>query len=93
MSAGYVKFATEHNALFNLMIDRPDKFTGEPEWLEATQNPRKILDKFCSKTRLAFILLDSIAVAELDFCQLFTDGAMHLLGLVGRRGVQGSSQI
>lgn len=49
MSLGYVKFATEHNALFNLMIDRPDKFTGEPDWLEATQNSNKIFRKICTQ--------------------------------------------
>jgi AcrR family transcriptional regulator len=29
MSLGYIRFATEHNALFNLIFDRPDKFTGD----------------------------------------------------------------
>lgn len=44
-SLGYIKFATEHNALFNLMIDSPDKFTGEPDWQKATTNSRDILTK------------------------------------------------
>lgn len=48
MSLGYIKFATEHNALFNLMIDIPDKFTSEPEWQNATLNSRKILTETSS---------------------------------------------
>lgn len=48
MSLGYIKFATEHNALFNLMIDTPDKFTDELDWQNATLNSREILAEISS---------------------------------------------
>lgn len=49
MSLGYIKFATEHNALFNLMIDTPEKFTGELNWQDATLNSGKILAEISSQ--------------------------------------------
>lgn len=49
LSLGYLKFATEHNALFNLIFDRPDKFTGDPEWQQAAQSARQVLNDVSAK--------------------------------------------
>lgn len=46
---GYLGFATEHNALFNLIFDRPDKFTGDPEWRQAAQTARQVLNDVSAK--------------------------------------------
>lgn len=43
MSLGYIKFATLHNALFNLMIDSPDKFSEDYDWQDATKASNSIL--------------------------------------------------
>lgn len=43
MSLGYIRFATEHNALFNLIFDNPDKFDADPEWQAAAISARKVL--------------------------------------------------
>lgn len=44
MSHGYVKFATEHNALFNLVFDRPDRFEQNEEWSKASSSARQVLN-------------------------------------------------
>lgn len=44
MSLGYIKFATEHNAMFNLIFDRQDKFNHTPEWVEAGTRARQVLN-------------------------------------------------
>ena len=49
MSLGYIKFATEHNALFNLIFDRPDKFAGDQEWQQAAQSARQVLNDVSSE--------------------------------------------
>lgn len=45
---GYIRFATEHNALFNLVFDSPDKFTRTPEWSEAAASARQVLNDVSS---------------------------------------------
>lgn len=45
MVFGYVKFATEHNAMFNLIFDSPDKFIHSPEWDEAGTRARQVLSE------------------------------------------------
>lgn len=49
MTLGYIRFATEHNGLFNLMIDTPDKFSDDTDWKESTKESREILDGISSK--------------------------------------------
>lgn len=49
MSVGYVGFATEHNAMFNLIFDSPDKFIHTPEWVEAGTRARQVLNDMSSK--------------------------------------------
>ena len=44
MCLGYIKFATEHNALFNLIFDRPGMFTQTDEWKQAGGSARKVLN-------------------------------------------------
>lgn len=44
MSLGYIKFATEHNALFNLIFDRPDMFTQDAEWKKSSTSARQVLN-------------------------------------------------
>ena len=44
MSLGYIRFATEHNALFNLIFDRPDKFIQNEDWARASASARKVLN-------------------------------------------------
>lgn len=48
MALGYVKFATEHNAMFNLIFDSPDKFIHNPEWVEAGASARQVLSEVSS---------------------------------------------
>lgn len=48
ISLGYIKFATEHNAMFNLIFDSPDKFFHTPEWVEAGARARKVLNDISS---------------------------------------------
>ena len=45
---GYIRFATEHSALFNLMFAHPDTFPEDPERLQAAAAARKILTDACS---------------------------------------------
>lgn len=49
MCQGYIKFATEQNALFNLVFDKPDKPITDPEWMEAAASARKVLDEISSQ--------------------------------------------
>lgn len=48
MSLGYVRFATEHNAMFNLIFDSPDKFVHTSEWVEAGARARQVLNDMSS---------------------------------------------
>lgn len=48
MGRGYLKFATEHNAMFNLIFDKPEKFIHDPEWIEAATNARDVLNDVSS---------------------------------------------
>ena len=41
---GYIRFATEHNALFNLIFDSPDKFIQNDEWTKASASARQVLN-------------------------------------------------
>lgn len=41
---GYIRFATEHNALFNLIFDSPDKFINDAEWIKASASARQVLN-------------------------------------------------
>ena len=41
---GYIRFATEHNALFNLIFDSPDKFIHNDEWTKASTSARQVLN-------------------------------------------------
>ena len=41
---GYIKFATTHNALFNLIFDSPDKFIPTDEWQQAGGSARQVLN-------------------------------------------------
>lgn len=43
MSRGYLRFAKDHPALFNLIFDNPDNFADHPEWREASQSARQVL--------------------------------------------------
>ena len=45
MSIGYIRFATKHNALFNLMFDRPEKFVQNAEWVRASTSARQVLNE------------------------------------------------
>lgn len=49
MVRGYVRFSTQHNALFNLMLDRPDKFIQCKEWEDARTTSRQILKDVASQ--------------------------------------------
>jgi len=46
---GYIRFATEHNALFNLIFDSPDKFTHDAEWTKASTSARQVLNDTSSQ--------------------------------------------
>jgi hypothetical protein len=46
---GYVNFATNHNALFNLIFDRPEMFTNDPEFTEASRSARQVLNDTSSQ--------------------------------------------
>jgi len=41
---GYIKFATEHNALFNLIFDNPNNFIRDEEWNKASTSARQVLN-------------------------------------------------
>lgn len=41
---GYIRFGTEHNALFNLIFDSPDKFIHNDEWIKASTSARQVLN-------------------------------------------------
>lgn len=43
MVRGYVRFSIEHNAMFNLIVDRPENFVQSTEWLSTRAKSRKIL--------------------------------------------------
>lgn len=45
---GYIRFATEHNALYNLIFDNPAKFIHNPEWVEASTSARQVLNDVSS---------------------------------------------
>lgn len=45
---GYIRFATEHNALFNLIFDNPEKFIRNPEWVKASTSARQVLNDVSS---------------------------------------------
>jgi AcrR family transcriptional regulator len=47
MCQGYLRFATEHEALFNLIFSHPDSFPHNPERLEAVASARQILTDTC----------------------------------------------
>lgn len=44
MCIGYVKFATKHNALFNLIFDRPDMFIQNDDWKRSGGSARQVLN-------------------------------------------------
>lgn len=48
MGQGYVKFSTEHNAMFNLIFDKPEKCTHDPDWVEAATSARNVLNDVSS---------------------------------------------
>ena len=48
MCKGYVRFATEHNALFNLIFDNPNNFIRDDEWFHASSSARKVLNDMSS---------------------------------------------
>lgn len=41
---GFIRFATEHNALFNLIFDRPERFIQDEEWTKASTSARQVLN-------------------------------------------------
>lgn len=45
---GYIRFATEHNALFNLIFDSPEKFIRDEEWIRASSSARQVLNDMAS---------------------------------------------
>ena len=49
LSLGYIKFATEHNAMFNLVFQSPDKFIRNPEWVDASTRARQVLNDVSSQ--------------------------------------------
>lgn len=48
MCLGYIKFATEHNAVFNLIFDSPEKFIPNSEYAEASASARQVLNDMSS---------------------------------------------
>lgn len=48
MCLGYIKFATEHNAVFNLILDSPEKFIRNPEYAKASASARQVLNDMSS---------------------------------------------
>ena len=49
MCLGYIRFATEHNALYNLIFDRPDKFIQNEDWARASASARQVLNDVSSQ--------------------------------------------
>lgn len=49
MSLGYIRFATEHNALYNLIFDRPEKFIQTEDWARASASARRVLNDVSSQ--------------------------------------------
>lgn len=49
MCRGYIRFATEQNALFNLIFDSPDNFIRNEEWQQASASARKVLNDMSSQ--------------------------------------------
>lgn len=45
---GYIRFAAEHGALFNLIFAHPDTFPEDPERQSAAVSARKVLNDACS---------------------------------------------
>lgn len=48
MCRGYIRFATEHEALFNLIFSHPTNFAHDPERLEAAASARQVLTDVCA---------------------------------------------
>jgi len=46
---GYIRFATEHNALFRLVFDERDELMDDPDWQAASDSARKVLNDLCQK--------------------------------------------
>lgn len=46
---GYIRFATEHKAMFNLVFDEPEKFIQNPEWVKASTSARQVLNDMSSQ--------------------------------------------
>jgi len=44
MALGFIRFATEHNALSNLIFDRPEKFIQNEDWARASASARQVLN-------------------------------------------------
>lgn len=44
MSIGFIRFATEYNALYNLIFDSSARFIQSPEWVEASTSARQVLN-------------------------------------------------
>lgn len=42
---GYIRFASEHNALFKLVFDSRADLMGDPDWQAASASARKVLDE------------------------------------------------
>lgn len=49
MSRGYIRFATEHNALFKLVFDSRADLIDDPDWQAASASARRVLDDVCLK--------------------------------------------
>ncbi|MCP4382273.1 MAG: WHG domain-containing protein [Hyphomicrobiales bacterium] len=49
MCRGYIRFATEHNALFKLVFDNRDAFVTDPQWQAASNSARRVLQDMCLK--------------------------------------------
>lgn len=46
---GFIQFASEHNALFNLIFDRPERFIQDEEWTKASTSARQVLNDVSSQ--------------------------------------------
>lgn len=60
---GYIKFATEHNALFNLVFDRPEKFVHDAEWVKASTSARQVLNDVSSQVASGSDADSTVAIA------------------------------
>lgn len=49
MALGFIRFSTEHNALSNLIFDRPDKFIQNEDWARASASARQVLNDVSSQ--------------------------------------------